>query len=49
MPGLGIEKKIDESNKGHQLLLRMGWSGSSGLGANEQGLFLISIFKKTLI
>jgi len=36
MPGLGIDRKLDESNKGHQLLKKMGWGGS-GLGANEQG------------
>ncbi|KAG1668399.1 Calcium homeostasis endoplasmic reticulum protein [Nymphon striatum] len=30
------EMKIDESNRGHQLLKRMGWSGA-GLGAAEQG------------
>lgn len=31
-----MEKKLDESNKGHQLLKKMGWSGS-GLGREEQG------------
>ncbi|RWS07187.1 calcium homeostasis endoplasmic reticulum protein-like protein, partial [Dinothrombium tinctorium] len=30
-------KKIDESNKGHQLLKKMGWSGA-GLGCSEQGI-----------
>ncbi len=29
MPGLGFDKKLDESNKGHQLLKKMGWSGNS--------------------
>lgn len=28
---------IEESNKGHQLLMKMGWSGS-GLGAQNQGI-----------
>lgn len=30
-------QEIDESNKGHQMLRKMGWGGS-GLGANEQGI-----------
>lgn len=29
--------EIDESNKGHQMLRKMGWGGT-GLGANEQGM-----------
>lgn len=28
---------IEESNKGHQLLMKMGWAGS-GLGAQGQGI-----------
>ena len=31
--------RIDNSNKGHQLLSKMGWSGQAGLGRNEQGIF----------
>ncbi|XP_063921571.1 calcium homeostasis endoplasmic reticulum protein isoform X2 [Zophobas morio] len=30
-------QEIDSSNKGHQMLRKMGWGGS-GLGANEQGI-----------
>lgn len=30
-------QRLDESNKGHQLLKKMGWSGA-GLGASEQGI-----------
>lgn len=32
----GMEK-LDESNKGHQMLKKMGWGGA-GLGAKEQGI-----------
>lgn len=31
------ESRLDESNKGHQLLRKMGWGGA-GLGAAEQGI-----------
>lgn len=31
-------RPIDESNKGHQLLQKMGWSGMGGLGKKEQGI-----------
>jgi calcium homeostasis ER protein len=34
-----IEQKLDNSNKGHKLLQKMGWSGNKGLGKNEQGIF----------
>uniref|UniRef100_A0AAQ4RYX7 Calcium homeostasis endoplasmic reticulum protein n=1 Tax=Gasterosteus aculeatus aculeatus TaxID=481459 RepID=A0AAQ4RYX7_GASAC len=30
--------RLGEENKGHQLLMKMGWSGSGGLGAKEQGI-----------
>lgn len=30
---------IDESNKGHQMLLKMGWAGTgTGLGVSGQGI-----------
>ncbi|XP_054880117.1 calcium homeostasis endoplasmic reticulum protein [Poeciliopsis prolifica] len=32
------DTRLGEENKGHQLLLKMGWSGSGGLGAKEQGI-----------
>ncbi|CAG2059656.1 unnamed protein product [Timema podura] len=31
------QRQLDESNKGHQILCKMGWSGA-GLGAKEQGI-----------
>uniref|UniRef100_UPI00358F7615 calcium homeostasis endoplasmic reticulum protein n=1 Tax=Myxine glutinosa TaxID=7769 RepID=UPI00358F7615 len=37
-PPIGIaDYRLGEENKGHQLLMKMGWSGAGGLGANEQG------------
>ncbi|XP_078115620.1 calcium homeostasis endoplasmic reticulum protein isoform X4 [Sander vitreus] len=32
------DMRLGEENKGHQLLMKMGWSGSGGLGAKEQGI-----------
>ncbi|KAK6635653.1 hypothetical protein RUM44_000907 [Polyplax serrata] len=32
-----LEQHLDESNKGHQMLRKMGWSGA-GLGSKEQGI-----------
>uniref|UniRef100_A0A665SYZ8 Calcium homeostasis endoplasmic reticulum protein n=1 Tax=Echeneis naucrates TaxID=173247 RepID=A0A665SYZ8_ECHNA len=32
------DTRLGEENKGHQLLMKMGWSGSGGLGAKEQGI-----------
>lgn len=29
---------IEESNKGHQMLMKMGWGGSGGLGSQSQGI-----------
>lgn len=37
-PKLCADNRIGEENKGHQLLMKMGWSGSGGLGAKEQGI-----------
>ncbi|CAN9500862.1 unnamed protein product [Ophioblennius macclurei] len=34
----GLDSRLGEENKGHQLLMKMGWSGSGGLGAKEQGI-----------
>uniref|UniRef100_A0AAY5EMN8 Calcium homeostasis endoplasmic reticulum protein n=1 Tax=Electrophorus electricus TaxID=8005 RepID=A0AAY5EMN8_ELEEL len=40
--GLGsgsiTDHRLGEENKGHQMLMKMGWSGSGGLGAKEQGI-----------
>ncbi len=33
-----LEQKLDTSNKGHQLLQKMGWGGNSGLGRSGQGM-----------
>ncbi|CAJ1060157.1 calcium homeostasis endoplasmic reticulum protein isoform X2 [Xyrichtys novacula] len=33
-----VDNRLGEENKGHQLLMKMGWSGSGGLGAKEQGI-----------
>merc|ERR1719458_2247011 len=30
--------KLDATNKGHQMLLKMGYSGSGGLGKEEEGI-----------
>uniref|UniRef100_A0A669DT88 Calcium homeostasis endoplasmic reticulum protein n=1 Tax=Oreochromis niloticus TaxID=8128 RepID=A0A669DT88_ORENI len=35
---LPADTRLGEENKGHQLLMKMGWSGSGGLGAKEQGI-----------
>uniref|UniRef100_A0AAV2KXX6 Calcium homeostasis endoplasmic reticulum protein n=1 Tax=Knipowitschia caucasica TaxID=637954 RepID=A0AAV2KXX6_KNICA len=37
-PKLPPDPRLGEENKGHQLLMKMGWSGSGGLGAKEQGI-----------
>ncbi|XP_048521279.1 calcium homeostasis endoplasmic reticulum protein-like isoform X2 [Dendroctonus ponderosae] len=38
MPYLRAEaQELDPSNKGHEMLRKMGWGGK-GLGANEQGI-----------
>jgi calcium homeostasis endoplasmic reticulum protein len=35
--GAKQDQILDENNKGHQLLKKMGWGGA-GLGAMEQGI-----------
>ena len=37
MWGAGAPGQLDQSNKGHQMLQRMGWRGA-GLGAGEGGM-----------
>ncbi|XP_037674065.1 calcium homeostasis endoplasmic reticulum protein isoform X3 [Choloepus didactylus] len=32
------DSRLGEENKGHQMLVKMGWSGSGGLGVKEQGI-----------
>ncbi|XP_044273040.1 calcium homeostasis endoplasmic reticulum protein-like [Varanus komodoensis] len=32
------DSRLGEENRGHQMLVKMGWSGSGGLGAKEQGI-----------
>ena len=34
---MSVSQRLDESNKGHQLLKAMGWGGA-GLGSKEQGI-----------
>ena len=35
--GFGSAQKLDSSNKGHQMMQKMGWKGS-GLGSTEGGI-----------
>ncbi|XP_037837035.1 calcium homeostasis endoplasmic reticulum protein isoform X2 [Kryptolebias marmoratus] len=35
---MSADTRLGEENKGHQLLMKMGWSGTGGLGAKEQGI-----------
>ena len=35
--GFGAMRKLDSSNKGHQMMQKMGWKGS-GLGSEESGI-----------
>ncbi|KAF7703049.1 calcium homeostasis endoplasmic reticulum protein isoform X1 [Silurus meridionalis] len=37
-PAPPIDYRLGEENKGHQMLMKMGWSGSGGLGVKEQGI-----------
>lgn len=37
--GASLDQRLDNSNKGHKLLQKMGWSGTSGLGKQEQGIY----------
>lgn len=36
-PGTNAETALDSSNKGFQLLQKMGWKGGKGLGKKEDG------------
>lgn len=38
-PTVALDQRLHNSNRGYQLLQKMGWSGSSGLGRQEQGIF----------
>ncbi|XP_011410356.1 PREDICTED: uncharacterized protein LOC105316831 [Amphimedon queenslandica] len=47
--GLRIDSglKIDEGNKGHQLLLKMGWKGEGGLGGGQTNHPLVLVEPRT--
>ena len=37
-PSISVDQRLDSSNKGHQLLQKMGYTGLGGLGRKEQGI-----------
>ena len=37
-PAVSVDQRLDSSNRGHQLLQKMGYSGTGGLGRHEQGI-----------